>query len=144
MTIKRCHVLNDYLKMADVTDAIKIMDTPRNDNNSDAVDLDYIDFDENIEISLEEEIFDERSDPEDITIVDIEEQVAENSVQLERLPRVVFKDENDIRHVLTDPGASSFEITNQKSVEGVTYKYIHCLKSYKKKLNCFKRITTTG
>ena len=66
--------------MADVTDAIKIMDTPRNDNNSDAEDLDYIDFDENIEMSLEEEIFDERSDPEDITIVDIEEQVAENSV----------------------------------------------------------------
>ena len=137
--------------MADVTDAVKIMDTLTNDNNSDIEDLDYIDFNENIEISLEEEIFDEGSEPEDITIVDIEEQVAENSVQLERLPRVVFKDENDIRHVVIDPGASSFEIINQKSVEGVTYKCIHCLKSYKKKSfyllheqNCFKRTTTTG
>ena len=45
--------MNDYLKMADVTDAVKIMDTLRNDNNSDVEDLDYIDFDENIEISLE-------------------------------------------------------------------------------------------
>ena len=66
--------MNDYLEMADVTDAIKIMDTYRNDNNSDVEDLDYIDFDENIEISLEEEIFDEKSDPEDLIIVDIEEQ----------------------------------------------------------------------
>ena len=78
--------MNDYLKMADVTEAIIIMDTLRKDNNSDLEDLDYIDFDDNIEISLEEEIFDEGSDPEDITIVNIEEQVAENSVQLERLP----------------------------------------------------------
>ena len=45
--------MNDYLKMADVTDAVKIMDTLRNDNNSDVEDLDYVDFDENIEISLE-------------------------------------------------------------------------------------------
>ena len=142
--------MNDYLEMADVTDAIKIMDTYRNDNNSDVEDLDYIDFDENIEISLEEEIFDEKSDPEDLIIVDIEEQIAENSVQLKRLPRVIFKDENEIRHVVTLPGATPFEITNQKSVEGVTYKCIHCLKSYKKKSfyllheeNCFKRTTTT-
>ena len=84
--------MNDYLKMADVTDAIKITDTLRNDNNSDVEDLDYIDFDENIEISLDEEIFDKRSDLEDITIVGIEEHLAENSVQLERLPRVVFKE----------------------------------------------------
>ena len=143
--------MNDYLKMADVTDAIRIMDTLRNDNNSDVEDLDYIDFDENIEISLDEEIFDKRSDLEDITIVGIEEHLAENSVQLERLPRVVFKEENDIRRVAADPGASFYEITNQKSVEGVTYKCIHCLKSYKKKpfyllheQNCFKRTTTTG
>ena len=143
--------MNDYLKMADVTDAIKITDTLRNDNNSDVEDLDYIDFDENIEISLDEEIFDKRSDLEDITIVGIEEHLAENSVQLERLPRVVFKEENDIRRVAADPGASFYEITNQKSVEGVTYKCIHRLKSYKKKpfyllheQNCFKRTTTTG
>ena len=45
--------MNDYLKMADVTDAVKIMDTLRNDNNSDVEDLDYIDFDKNIEISFE-------------------------------------------------------------------------------------------
>ena len=82
---------------------------------------------------MEEEIFDQKSDPEDITIVDIEEQVVESSVQLERLPRVIFKDENDTRYVVTDPGASSVEISNQKSVEGGTYKCIHCLKSYKKK-----------
>ena len=50
----------------------QIMDTHRNDSNSDVEDLDLINFDENIEISLEEEIFDEKSDPEDITIVDIE------------------------------------------------------------------------
>ena len=50
----------------------QIMDTHRNDSNSDVEDLDFINFDENIEISLEEEIFDEKSDPEDITIVDIE------------------------------------------------------------------------
>ena len=86
--------------MANVTYTIKIMDTHRNGNNSDVEDLYFIDFDENIEVSLEEEIFDEKSDPEDITIVDIEEQVVENSVQLERLPRVIFKDGNDIRHVL--------------------------------------------
>ena len=49
--------MDDYLKMADVTDAIKIMDTLRSDNNSYLEDLDDIDFDENIEISLEEEIF---------------------------------------------------------------------------------------
>ena len=49
--------MGDYLKMADVTDAIKIMDTLRSDNNSYLEDLDDIDFDENIEISLEEEIF---------------------------------------------------------------------------------------
>ena len=55
--------------MADVTDAIKIMDTHRNDNSSDTEDLDFIEFDENIETSLEEEIFDEKSDPEDITII---------------------------------------------------------------------------
>ena len=48
--------------MVDVTDAIKIMDTHRNDNNSDVDDLDFIDVDENIEISLEEEIFGEKSD----------------------------------------------------------------------------------
>ena len=66
--------------MADVTYAMKIMDTLRNDNNSDLEDLDYVDFYENIEISLEEEIFDIRSDPENITIVDVEEQVTENSV----------------------------------------------------------------
>lgn len=41
-----------------------------------------INFDENIEIRLEEQIFD----------IDIEEQVVENSVQLERVPRVTFKD----------------------------------------------------
>ena len=141
--------MHDYLKMADVTDASKIMDTHRNDNSSGAEDLDFIDFDENIEISLEEEIFDEKSDPEDITIIDIEEQVVEKSVQLERLPRVIFKDENDIRHVVTDPGPSSIEISNQKLLEGVIYKCIHCLKLYKKKSfylfheqNCFKRITT--
>ena len=50
----------------------QIMDTHRNDSNSDVEDLDFINSDENIEISLEEEIFDEKSDPEDITIVDIE------------------------------------------------------------------------
>ena len=33
--------------------------------------------------------------------------VVANSVQLERLPRVIFKDENDIRHVVTDPGAKN-------------------------------------
>ena len=65
--------MHDYLKMADVTDASKIMDTHRNDNSSGVEDLDFIDFDENIEISLEEEIFDEKSDPEDVTIIDIEE-----------------------------------------------------------------------
>ena len=54
--------MHDYLKMVDVTDAIKIMDTHRNDNNSDVDDLDFIDVDENIEISLEEEIFGEKSD----------------------------------------------------------------------------------
>ena len=64
--------------MADVADTIKTIDTPRNDNNSDIGDLDCIDFDENIEISLEEEIFNEKSDPEDITTVDIEGQVAEH------------------------------------------------------------------
>ena len=52
--------MRDYLKMADVTDAIKIIDTHRNDNSSDLEDLDFIEFDENIEISLEEEIFDEK------------------------------------------------------------------------------------
>ena len=103
--------MNDYLEMADVTDAIKIMDTYRNDNNSDVEDLDYIDFDENIEISLEEEIFDEKIDPEDIIIIDIEEQVAENSFQLKGLPLVIFNDENYIRHVVTDPGTTFFEIT---------------------------------
>ena len=82
---------------------------------------------------MEEKIFDQKSDPEDITIVDIEEQVVESSVQLERLPQVIFKDENDIRHSVTDPGASSIETSNQKSVEGVIYKCIDCLKSYKKK-----------
>ena len=87
----------------------------------------FIDFNENIEISLEEEIFDEKSDHEDITIIDIEEQVVEKSVQLERLSRVIFKDENYIRHVVTDPGPSSTEISNQKFVEGVIY---------------FRRITT--
>ena len=50
----------------------QIMDTHRNDSNSDVEDLDFINFDENIEISFEEEIFDEKSDPEDITIIDIE------------------------------------------------------------------------
>ena len=49
--------MDDYLKMADVTDAIKIMDTLRSDNNSYLEDLDDMDFDENIEISLDEEIF---------------------------------------------------------------------------------------
>ena len=48
------------------------MDTHRNDSNSDVEVLDFINFDENIEISFEEEIFDEKSDPEDITIIDIE------------------------------------------------------------------------
>ena len=140
--------MHDYLKMAHVTNATKIIDTHRNDNSSDVEDLDFIDLHENIEISLEEEIFDEKSDPEDITIIDIEEQVVEKSVQLERLLRVIFNNENDIRHVVTDPDASSIEISNQKSVEGVIYKCIHCLKSYKKKSfyllqeqNCFKRIT---
>ena len=109
--------MNDYLEMADVTDTIKIMDTYRNNNNSDVEDLDYIDLDENIEISLKEEIFDEKSDPEDLIIVDIEEQIAENSVQLKRLPRVIFKDENDIHHVVTLPGATPFEITNKKSTK---------------------------
>ena len=70
---------------------------------------------------------DEKSDPEDITIIDIEEQVVEKSVQLERLSRVIFKDENYIRHAVTDPGPSSIEISNQKFVEGVIY---------------FRRITT--
>ena len=37
--------------------------------------LDFIDFNENIEISLEEEELDDKSDPEDITVVDIGEQV---------------------------------------------------------------------
>ena len=83
--------MNDYLKMADVTDASKIMDTPRNDNNSDAEDLDYIDFDENIEISLAEEIFDERSDPEDIAIVDIEEQVAEEQCSIRKITTSRFQ-----------------------------------------------------
>ena len=50
--------MNDYLEMSDFTDAIKLMDTYRYENNSDVEDVDYIDFDENIEISLEEEIFD--------------------------------------------------------------------------------------
>ena len=76
---------------------------------------------------------DEKIVPEDITIVNIEEHVVENSVELERLPGVIFKNENDICHVVTDPGASSFEISNQKSVEEMIYKCIHCLKSYKKK-----------
>ena len=141
--------MHDYLKMADVSDASKIMDTHRNDNSSGVEDLDFIDFDENIETSLEEEIFDEKSDPENITIIDIEEQVVQKSVQLERLPRVIFKDENDIRHVVTDPGPSSIEISNQKLLEGVIYKCIHCLKLDKKKSfyllheqNCFKGITT--
>ena len=49
--------MDDYLKMADVTDAIKIMDTLRSDNNSYLENLDDMDFDENIEISLDEEIF---------------------------------------------------------------------------------------
>ena len=124
------------------------MDTHRNDNNSDVDDVDYIGFDENIEISLEVEIFDEKTDPEDIIIVDIEEQIAENSFRLKGLPLVIFNDENDIRHVVTDPGATSFEITNQKSVKGVTCICIHCLKSCKFYLlheqNCFKRTTTTG
>ena len=134
--------------MADVTDAIKVMDTHRNDNTSDVEDLDFIDFDENIEISLEE-ILDEKSDPEDMPIIDIEEHVVEKSVELERLPRITFKDENDIRHFVIVPGPSSIEISNQKFVEGVIYKCIHCLKLYKKKSfyllheqNCFKRITT--
>ena len=43
--------------MADVTDAIKIIDTLRSDDNSDLEELDDINFDENIEISLDEEIF---------------------------------------------------------------------------------------
>ena len=143
--------MNDYLEMSDFTDAIKLMDTYRYENNSDVEDVDYIDFDENIEISLEEEIFDEKIDPEDIIIIDIEEQVAENSFQLKGLPLVIFNDENYIRHVVTDPGTTFFEITNQKSVKGVTCKRIHCLGSCKKKSfyllheqNCFKRTTTTG
>ena len=49
--------MDDYLKMADVTDAIKIIDTLRSDDNSDLEELDDINFDENIEISLDEEIF---------------------------------------------------------------------------------------
>ena len=60
------------------TDTIKIMDTHRNDNNGDLEDLDFIDFDENIEISLEQAIFDEKGDTEDIKVVDTEEQVVEN------------------------------------------------------------------
>ena len=64
--------------MADVADTIKTIDTRRNDNNSDIEDLNCIDFDENIEISLEEEIVNEKSDPEDITTVDIEGQVVEH------------------------------------------------------------------
>ena len=105
--------------MADVTDAIRIMDTHKIGNSSDVEDLDFKDFNENIEISLEKEIFDEKSDPEDVSIIDIEEQVVEKSVQLERLPRIIFKDENHIRHVVTDPGPTSTEISNQKFVEGV-------------------------
>ena len=62
------------------------MNTHSNDNNSDVEDLDFIDFDEDIEPRLEEETFDEKSDIEDIVIVNIEEQVVENSVQLQRLP----------------------------------------------------------
>ena len=49
--------MDDYLKMADVTDAIKIIDTLRSDDNNDLEELDDINFDENIEISLDEEIF---------------------------------------------------------------------------------------
>ena len=96
---------------------------------------------------MEEEIFDEKSNTEDFTIVDVDKQVVENSVQLERSPSVIFKDENDIRHVATDLGASSIEISNQKYLEGVIYKCIHCSKSYKKpfyllhRQNCFKGIT---
>ena len=62
------------------------MDAHSNDNNSDLEDLDFIDFDEDIELRLEEETFDEKSDTEDIVIVNIEEKVVENSVQLQRLP----------------------------------------------------------
>ena len=61
--------MHDYLKTADVTDAIKIMDSYRDGNNSDAYDLHFIDFDENIEVRLDEEMFDEKSDTEDIIIV---------------------------------------------------------------------------
>lgn len=70
---------------------------------------------------MEEELFNEKSDTEDFTIVDVDKQVVENRVQLERLPRVIFKDENDIRHVVTDLDASSIEISNQKYLEGVIY-----------------------
>lgn len=44
--------MHDYLKTADVTDAIKIMDSYSN------------------EVRLDEEMFDEKSDTEDIIIVD--------------------------------------------------------------------------
>ena len=45
------------------------------------------------------------------------EQVVENSVQLERLPRVIFKDENDIRHSVTDPGALQPEIRGRSDLQ---------------------------
>ena len=70
---------------------------------------------------MEKELFNEKSDTEDFTIVHVDKQVVENRVQLERLPRVIFKDENDIRHVVTDLDASSIEISNQKYLEGVIY-----------------------
>lgn len=123
------------------------MDAHSNDNNSDVEDLDFIDFDEDIELRLEEETFDEKSDTEDIVIVNIEEQVVENSVQLQRLPSVIFKDENGRRHVAEDSGPSSIEQGSQKSVEGVIYECRRCSKFYRKKSFCllhkqnrFKRI----
>ena len=70
---------------------------------------------------MEKELFNEKSDTEDFTIAHVDKQAVENRVQLERLPRVIFKDENDIRHVVTDLDASSIEISNQKYLEGVIY-----------------------
>lgn len=60
-------------------------------------------------------------------------------MQLQKLLQVIFKDENDIHHVVTDPGTSSKEISSQKSVVGVIYKCIHCSKSYKK-IACYRTI----
>ena len=111
------------------------------EENTELPDLNNIDFDENIPISNDIDIFEEDTDEFEIKIDTLSDDLVENfddnsNTLLTSFPMVVFKDENEISHVVVESPVdlevvkSTFSDDGQSKMEFICS---ICGKIYKKK-----------